>query len=136
MEMADIILITKADGENLKKASQAQAEFQHALNLIMNGTGWIPTVIPTSATEKTGIVESWDLVQKFVESIKADGSFQSIRKNQLITWMNDHLAVQLKKQILDQDSYGLKWIAATERVEKNEWTIFKAVDYLLNKSTI
>jgi LAO/AO transport system kinase len=136
MEMADLILITKADGDNLKKAGQAQAEFQHALNLIMKGGNWIPTVIATSALEETGLVESWNLIQKFIEGMKADGSFQSVRKKQLITWMNDHLTAQLKKQILDQDAYGLKWIAATERVEKNEWTIFKAVDYLLNKPTI
>jgi LAO/AO transport system kinase len=65
MEMADAIVITKADGENEKKAKQAQIEFQHALHLFQPTSFWNPKVLTSSAIEKKGIDEVWKVIYCF-----------------------------------------------------------------------
>ncbi|MDZ7649619.1 MAG: hypothetical protein U5K54_22020 [Cytophagales bacterium] len=56
MEMADAVVITKADGENLKQTNQAKADVQHALHIFSDSdSGWKPRVITASAHEKKGI---------------------------------------------------------------------------------
>ena len=135
MEMADIIAITKADGDNLKRANLSQSEFQHALHLINKGAReWIPPVVTCSALENKGVEECWGLIQKFIEFNKSSGSYNDTRKKQLITWLNDHLVEEMKKKLLKGKSFNNQWNEAAMKVQQNEWTVFKAVSYLLDDS--
>lgn len=66
MEMADAVVITKADGDNIKRAKGAQADYQHALNLFTdNISGWKPKVLTSSALEHKGIKEVWAAILSF-----------------------------------------------------------------------
>jgi LAO/AO transport system kinase len=136
VEMADIIAITKADGDNAKKAQHAQAEFQQALHLIAKGNEeWNPTVIQCSALENSGIEECWTLIQKFIEFKKENDSFQETRKSQLLTWLNDQLVIQLKKQVLNNRSFSKHWNEVISKVQEKQWTVFKAVNHLMENAT-
>ena len=83
MEMADGIIITKADGENTKQARQAQADYQHALHLFgASESGWTPTVLTTSALTNMGVPEVWNMIQKFENLTRANGFFDDQRTTQ------------------------------------------------------
>jgi LAO/AO transport system kinase len=91
MEMADGIVITKADGENLKKATQAQADFTHALHLFqLPDSGWNPKVLTTSALEKKGIEETINMISEYVRFTRANGFFEKNRHQQDIACFHDY----------------------------------------------
>lgn len=133
MEMADLIAITKTDGDNVKKAQQACTEYQHALHLIRpNDKGWEPKVITCSAVEEYGLDTCWDLISKFITHSKESGTFDSTRGEQKILWLNNQLNAELRKQFTHQDVFDKKWKEAEDRIKKNEWTVFDGVRYLIS----
>ncbi len=91
MEMADTLVITKADGDNLKRAKAAQTDYQRALHLFQtSSSGWVPRVLTCSALNGTGIQEVWDTVQQFFSHTLASGTFQTVRDEQNVQWMHDY----------------------------------------------
>ncbi len=91
MEMADGIVITKADGENLKKATQAQADFTHALHLFqLPDSGWSPKVLTTSALENKGIEETHKMISDYVQFTQVNGFFEKNRHQQDIACFHDY----------------------------------------------
>jgi LAO/AO transport system kinase len=100
MEMADAIVITKSDGENEKKARQAQVEFQHALHLFQPSTsGWTPKVLTTSAIQKKGIEEVWRMIESFSGLTVANGSFQKNRNRQKLLWFHESIQLLLREKM-------------------------------------
>ncbi|MBS0000874.1 MAG: methylmalonyl Co-A mutase-associated GTPase MeaB [Cyclobacteriaceae bacterium] len=98
MEMADSIVITKADGENIKKAERARIEYQNALHLFPpNPAGWYPKVTTCSALEETGIREIWDIIEEHHQLFQEKGMFAEKRKLQNVAWMH-HLIVEIVTQ--------------------------------------
>jgi LAO/AO transport system kinase len=101
MEMADGIVITKADGENEKKAKQAQTEYQHALHLFqLAESGWQPKVLTTSAVEKKGIEEVWKMIEGFQTFSIKNKFFQRNREQQNLQWFRESVDQLLKSKIL------------------------------------
>lgn len=100
MEMADAMVITKADGENIKHANQACADFQYAFHLLAESESkWKPTVITTSALERRGIAETWQLIQQYVEFTKGNGYLDRQREQQSITWFRENIQQLLIQQL-------------------------------------
>lgn len=96
MEMADGIIINKADGNNVDKANLAAAQFRNALHLFpMPESGWSPKVLTYSGFYNTGIKEIWDMVDEYIAFVKANGYFKRRRNEQSKYWMyetiNQHL---------------------------------------------
>src|SRR5690349_12549764 len=80
MEMADALVITKADGTNVEKARLAQAEYQNALHLFpLSSSGWQVPVQLSSALENTGIPEVWETIQEYVQKMKQNNYWQEKR---------------------------------------------------------
>ncbi len=103
MEMADGILITKAEGDNLNKAKQAQANFRHALHLFQAPESeWLPHVLTVSALAKSGIREIWQMIESFREHSTNNGFFETQRKRQQIAWFHTALDALVKEKILNQ----------------------------------
>ena len=101
MEMADGIVITKADGENEKRARQAQTEYQHALHLFqLADSGWQPKVLTTSAFEKRGIEDVWKMIESFQDSSIKNKFFQKNREQQNLLWFHENVDQLLKSKIL------------------------------------
>jgi LAO/AO transport system kinase len=95
MEMADTIVITKADGENIRKAERARMEYQNALHLFPpNPAGWYPKVTTCSAVEETGIREIWNIIGEHRQLFSEKGLFNDKRKLQNVAWMH-HLIVEI-----------------------------------------
>jgi LAO/AO transport system kinase len=92
MEMADGIAITKADGSNVNKAKLARIEYQNALHLFPpNPWHWTPRVVTTSALEREGIDDVWQMVIDFEAKLKEGAYWQGRRKDQLHSWMTESI---------------------------------------------
>jgi LAO/AO transport system kinase len=96
MEMADALIITKADGDNIAKATAAKALYQSALQLFpKNENGWRPPVDTCSIYLQESIVNIWKIISDFENHTKANGFFLKHRAEQSVKtfydWMNDML---------------------------------------------
>jgi LAO/AO transport system kinase len=104
MEMADALVITKADGENIKKAKEAQAEYAQAFHLLPTRNEWTAKVLTCSALEQKGIAEVWTLVKKFIDKTKTNGFFDANRQEQNVSWFNDYYNHLLTEEIISVPS--------------------------------
>ncbi len=90
MEMADALVITKADGDNKTKASKAAAEYQHALHLFQPpASGWIPQVLTCSAFENTGIEKVWETIEQYADQTQTTGFWNTNRQQQNAVWFQE-----------------------------------------------
>ena len=93
MELADVLVIAKCDGDNIQKAENAALEYKGAIHLFpAMENSWIPQVITCSALEKTGISEIKDIIDSFNMKMTFNGWKIKNRKKQNIYWL--HLAIK------------------------------------------
>jgi len=132
MEMADGIVITKADGENERKAKQAQTEYQHALHLFqLVESGWQPKVLTTSAVEKKGIEEVWKMIEGFQAFTIKNESFQKNRDQQNLLWFHESVDQLLKSKILKSKAALSKVKSFEKKISEGKITPSKAADEVI-----
>jgi LAO/AO transport system kinase len=104
MEMADLIAITKADGDNVIPSQRAKSEYLNALHLFPpTSSGWIPDVLTISSLDKSGLDLLWNKINEFVELTKENGYFKQNRANQLKNWMNETIQESLLRNFYQND---------------------------------
>jgi LAO/AO transport system kinase len=88
IELADMIAVNKADGDNAKRAAQAAADYRAALHILTpRSTNWVPPVITYSALTGAGITDLWGHVLHHREKLTASGELASRRRDQQVKWM-------------------------------------------------
>jgi LAO/AO transport system kinase len=98
VEIADAILINKADGENKIRAEAARTEYNRALHYLTPATeGWRTRAYTGSALDGTGIDKIWELIESFREKTAASGALQTRRQAQLQAWLHTIIEEQLKR---------------------------------------
>ncbi len=134
MEMADAIVINKADGENKKSAKSAKTEFQRALHLYPpKDNDWVPKVLTCSAIQSEGIANVWDLIQEFIDATKKNGHFTKQRKSQDKSWFMDHVDELLKAHFYEQQKVKIDLEPMLKNIEENLVSPFKAAKLLVSK---
>lgn len=132
MEMADAIVINKADGENQKAAKHAKTEFRRALHLYPpKKSGWHPKVSLCSALHNTGITEIWEMIETFQNETKANGFFETHRNEQNKFWLLQTIDEQLKQNFYQNPAIKKELKEQLKAVENRETTPFLAAKYLL-----
>src|SRR5690606_33899864 len=88
LEVADMLAINKADGDNERAAKRARGEYQGALHL-MRGKGgdWQPPVLTCSARDDVGLDEIWKRVEEHRATLGASGALETKRRLQRVRWM-------------------------------------------------
>ena len=103
IEMIDGMAINKADGDNLKKAERARAEYASALHLFPpSGDGWTPQVVTCSAINNTGIAEIWQMVLEHEAQLGASGRIAERRTRGDLQWMEDLISMGLAEMFETQ----------------------------------
>jgi LAO/AO transport system kinase len=134
MEMADAIVINKADGDNIKKANLAKAEFNRALHLFpAKKSGWTPTTSTCSAITHEGISEVWETILKFIELTKGNNYFFEKRKEQNQYWMLETINEQLKTNFYNHPEIQNLLDSTKKAVQNDEISPFAAAQLLLEK---
>ena len=120
MEMADMMVITKADGENVHKAELAKVQYQGALHLFpLPESGWRAKVYTCSSVEKSGLEEVWKGVEEYLDHIEANGYYIANRNRQNKYWMYESI-----NEVLKSSFYQNPLIA--ERIEEVEQKVLSA----------
>jgi LAO/AO transport system kinase len=97
VELADMLVINKADGNNLQRAKITQHAYAEALHYLQPATeNWSTPVLLSSAIEDMGIDEIWDKIKNFIEITKGTGIFKSRRDEQLLEWVYSMIEENLK----------------------------------------
>lgn len=87
LELADIVVVNKADGEHLTEAHKAARELSSAIRLIYpRETLWRPPVLTMSAVEGSGLAEMWDTVERHRQVLTEAGEFEARRRDQQVDW--------------------------------------------------
>ncbi len=88
VELADMIAVNKADGDNIKRANLAAAEYRGALHILTpRSEHWHPPVVTYSALTGTGIDELWQKILDHRTAMNASGDFAARRRQQQVKWM-------------------------------------------------
>ena len=96
MELADMLVITKADGDNLQKANNAKQEYQMALHLFpASENGWTPKVSVCSALEDTGIKDIWETISTYNQQMISNNYKDENRKKQDVYWLHHIIKEEL-----------------------------------------
>ncbi|WP_026450699.1 methylmalonyl Co-A mutase-associated GTPase MeaB [Aequorivita capsosiphonis] len=133
MEMADSIVINKADGENKKAAKLAKNEFNRALHLYpAKESGWAPKTLLCSAINDEGIAEIWEVVSNYFETAQSNGYFQYKRKEQNKFWLMQTIESRLKSEFYANPSVKVELKIQLKALDENRTTPFEAAEKLLN----
>ena len=88
VELADMIAVNKADGDNIKRAKAAAAEYRSALHILKAPSPhWSPPVLTYSALTGDGIADLWNTVGEYQHKMSAAGEIENRRRQQQVKWM-------------------------------------------------
>lgn len=134
MEMADGIVINKADGDNIERARLAQAQFRNALMLFPPAaSGWKPEVLTYSGYYELGIAEVWDMIDRYFDFVVGNGYFEQRRREQARYWMFETINEKLRSNFYNFPGMEQKLSELEQQVLSNHLSSFvaarKALEY-------
>jgi LAO/AO transport system kinase len=133
MEMADGIVINKADGSNIEKAKLAAAHFRNALHLFPTpDSGWTPKVMTYSGFYGLGIKEIWDMIDEYFVFVKKNGYFDYRRNEQAKYWMYETINEHLRDSFYNNPTIETMLQAKENAVLNGQQTSFVAAKHLLD----
>jgi LAO/AO transport system kinase len=134
MEMADGIIINKADGNNIDKANLAATQFRNALHLFpAPESGWSPKVLTYSGFYGIGIKEIWDMIDEYIAFVKANGYFEYRRNEQSKYWMYETINEHLRNSFYHNNTIAEMLEKEEKEVLEGKLTSFVAAKQLLDK---
>ena len=132
MELADVVVINKADGANLAAAERARHEAENALHYFPRpANGWTPRALTCSAQTGKGIAELWQCVLEYAGLTKANGWFHANRQEQTRRWMHEIIEQGLRQRFESHPAIRKHMEALEREVEDGRTTSFRAARTLL-----
>jgi LAO/AO transport system kinase len=133
MEMADGIVINKADGDNLERAKMAASNFRNALHLFPpTESGWIPKVLTYSGYYAIGIQEVWDMINEYVSYTRHNGYFDKKRNEQAKYWMYESINEMLRNTFYHHPKIEMQLPLMERKVLSNEISSFIAAKQMID----
>jgi LAO/AO transport system kinase len=133
MEMADVVAITKADGENIQKADIARVQYQNALHLFPpHSSGWTPTVLKCSALNNSGIHELWEQILMYFDHTLNNNYFYQNRLEQSKYWFYESVNSALKERFYNDEKVKKHIKLLEDRISSDKISSFVAAQKLLD----
>ena len=134
MEMSDLIAITKADGNNVEKASMARALYANALHLFPpTESGWVPTAVTSSAVTKEGLDVILKKIEEYFALVQENGFYLKKRREQARYWMYESINENLRNMFYENGSIAPLLPDYENAVLKGDLESFTAAAELLDK---
>ncbi len=132
IEIADMIAINKADGDNVARAKRAQAIYQGALHIVTQpGQAWSPPVLTISAQDNSGLHELWERILDHRRIMLDTGGFWARRGDQAVTWMQAMLHERLWAALMGKPAVALRLGEIEGEVRSGKRAPGHAVDELV-----
>ncbi len=133
MEMADGIVINKADGDNIQKSELAANQYRNALHLFPPAeSGWTPQVLTYSGFYNLRVKEVWDMIYEYRDFVKDNGYFDYLRNEQNKYWMYESINEKLKNNFYNNEEIQTLLKDQEEQVRDGKITSFQAANKLLD----
>ncbi len=133
MEMADGIVINKADGDNLDRAKLAATQFRNALHLFpAPESGWTPQVLTYSGFYNLGVEEIWTMIYDYIAFVKENGYFEHRRNEQSKYWMYESINERLRDSFYHNPAIEAMLADKEQQVLQGKLTSFVAAKTLLD----
>ncbi len=134
MEMADMVVINKADGENIRMSEMARLQYKNALHIFPESeSGWSPVVSTASAIKNTGISNVWDQISKYKKSVDENGYFLKNRNHQQIQWMYNNINEELKRLFYGSPNISSKLKTLETAIVEAKISPVKAAENILEQ---
>ena len=128
IELADIVAINKADGDNIARATRAAADYQNALHILTPATPeWQPPVLTVSGLSNTGLGQLWEAIVEHRRRLTAAGIFQARRSDQSVRWMRGLLEQSLMSAVTAEPLIAARLPVLETAVRRAEMTPQAAV---------
>ena len=99
LELADAIVVNKADGASESLARTTQQHYRSAMSLLRHDDFWEPKVMTCSALQRQGIEDIWTMISEYADASRANGAFDEIRAEQNLSWMRQLIDELLRDQL-------------------------------------
>lgn len=121
LELADMIAVNKADGDNVNRARKTANDYQNALQILTPPSpNWRAPVLAISGLHNTGLDEMWARVQRYRETMTASGEWDARRKEQAVAWMHDLIEARLRAALTDDPAIADKLHRLEARVRAGD----------------
>lgn len=132
MELPDLVVVNKADGDNLHKANVAKRDYNTILHFLHSYTeGWTTRALTASALQETGIKEIWKVIQDFENKTKKSHVFDQVRKEQQRKWLFSLVEQELYKVFYEHPSIKQKLPVLEKAITKGEKSVSASAVILL-----
>ena len=133
IEMADSIVINKADGDSIQPAKIAKNAFENALHLYpLRSNIWQPKVLTCSALNDVGIIEIWQLIKDYIKVTKSNQSFDKKREEQEQFWLFDTINEQLTSQFYNDKEIKIELEKQLLLLAQKKTTPYEVASILLD----
>lgn len=134
MEMADMVVINKADGDNVRMSEMARIQYQNALHIFpQSESGWSPVVSTASAIKNMGISNVWDEITKFKKLVESNGYFLKNRNHQQIQWMYNNINEELKQLFYGSKNISTKLKVLEQHIVNSKISPVKAAQKIIEE---
>jgi LAO/AO transport system kinase len=132
IEMADALIITKADGDNIARAKLAATEYRRAMHLLpAQPSGWLPRTGICSAQTGDGVPQIWDIIEQYVTQTKLSGHFEERRKGQAVYWMEETIAEAVRTRFFKHEVVKAAYPDILQELKEGRLTSYTAASKLL-----
>lgn len=132
MEMCDLVVFTKNDGDNIERTKIAMKQMEMALHLLPSRpSGWMPNVCAVSSLKKTGFEELFNIIDKYFTYILQNDYFYINRKNQALQWFEDQIINLLKQKFYNNSQIIEKIPLLKQKIFSNEISPIAAANELV-----
>ena len=134
MELADLIVVNKADGDNVQPAQAAAGEYNNALHYIRHATpGWSTRALTCSSKTGDGIPKIWETINKFCNETSQSGVFARRRLEQTANWFEDLISEAVLNRFYHRPDVKEKLPRMKQKVAAGEIPVAYAVAQLLSE---
>lgn len=134
MEMADLLVVTKADGDNVQAAKRAQREYQNAMHLFPpNANNWISKAITASSFSEKDVENTIEIIEQFIEQTQANSSFFDKRKTQDLYWLDESLKELVLNHFFENKALVEALTEIRKQVLEGKISSFEAAELLFKK---
>jgi GTPase len=131
LELADVIAVNKADGDQVERANRAAMEYRTALHILAAGNpNWSPEVLTVSARDNTGLDALWTKVEERHEALEKSGGLLARRAEQAVAWMREVFEQRLLAAFKGGKEVGRRWAEMEKKVRSGEMTPTAAAEKL------
>lgn len=134
LEHADCVAVNKADGDNLKRAERAKADYERALHYLMPvDSGWEPVVTTCSALEGNGIDTIWKTVKTHRDQLTASGLLNVKREQQVLDWFQRMIEEEIRNRFYENPDVKKRLPELTGKVKGGQLFPGVALDRLFTE---